>query len=189
MASKFHDEFFQEKDAEHDALVAAVLEDIETIAALIYPVTSNESERQISGLETEKLIAGKNGFLVGYVDVVAHLNVRYAADKYTSELPYLIIDCKPRLVDIGAATRQIKTYQNLLYCQSRGNYREDIDRYRLNTHSQKVLVTNSHPSPSAHVIAKNENIALIIYDKETGRFSLTGNATQAAAIEALDATT
>jgi hypothetical protein len=171
--AKFHDEFFKQKDPEHDALVADVLENIEAVVELVYPIRF-DAERQIQNLETERMITGKNGFIIGYVDVIAHV---YDYSKDTRhEYPYLIIDAKPKLNDFGAVTRQIKTYQNLLYQQTHrqagygGSDYQEVSREYLDKYSQKVIITHSEPTRAALVLAKNENIFLIVHDKETGRF-------------------
>jgi hypothetical protein len=220
--TKFHDELLKQQDPEHDELVANILESIDAIAELIYPKTGEivisgfiyptnhkHKDRTIYGIKIEKLITGSNGFLVGYADVIAKIYEDWG-EKYRGGearmhyFPYLIIDAKPKLTDFGAVTRQIKTYQSLLYVREIEKERTDrclstqymrptdpstIDRDTLDKKSKMVIVTNSEPTRAALIIAKNEGISLIIHNKETGRFSLAdppkNNNTQAT----LEATT
>jgi hypothetical protein len=140
---------------------ACVLDDATRIFTTEYPF---EHKRSINK-ETEHIFYGYNRFILGFADVILEVGDYFTAYKGDSKLSnkeawaLFVIDCKPKLDDMGAVARQIKTYADQL-ARERGN-------------PDKVIITCSQDIPKyAKVIAENEAIKLVIYDKETGRFSL-----------------
>jgi len=74
-------------------------------------------------IETEKIYTNtRNGFIIGYADIVVQVRVKLETELITSQRTwcfdeekvfYIIIDAKPKLSSWGGPLRQVKTYMKL----------------------------------------------------------------------------
>ena len=138
----------------------------------------NEYTERYTEKETEHPFYGYNRFILGYGDVILTVNDRFNAHHdgsviSSTTVPALfVIDCKPKLEDMGAVARQIKTYAAELRDERKYAEGHGSRRMWIKPEVTKVIVTCLDPPRAAKVIAANEDIKLVIYDKDTGRFSL-----------------
>lgn len=109
---KFHDEFFRRSTPSHDELVALTLDNIEQVVKMVCEKKGIESSFIRSHVETEKICKARNGFIIGYIDVLGKFTFALW-DEENINLN-LVIDAKPELKSWGGPLRQIKTYMDVL---------------------------------------------------------------------------
>ena len=205
--SRFHDEFFQQKGTEHDDLIIrCVSEEIDNISSsciinyhAVLNVVNHMSHSGMSdridivsqkakGYETEAIVKGRNGFILGYADLIIYLEFeiglrtghtlddlkqKYGEYFYNScikELSspvfgFVVVEVKPKLDDVGAVIRQIKTYADSYHANSN---RED-PRFRGVYLPQpcvgKCIVTQSTTSEQVKKFLAHEEIGILTLER------------------------
>lgn len=198
--SRFHDEFFKPRGSKHDDLiircVSDELDNIVSNCTIDYQKVIGHLHNQmlsdrvdivsktVKGYETEAIVKGRNGFILGYADLIIYLEFgigirsgqtiedlkqRYGdyfyngcKDEISSPIQgFVVVEIKPTLDDIGAVIRQIKTYADSYNVDSN---RED-PRFRGVYKSQpcvgKCVVTQSKISNQVKKFLAHEGIDIL----------------------------
>jgi len=143
--SKFHDEFFHRGTPEHDRLV------LQTIAAR-NEIVSFIFDEGVVEYQTEVICKGRNGFIIGYADIV----FQYTPINEDAKGVAFIVECKPTLNSWGDTLRQLKTYMDLL-------------RFKLNMEQFGLIITYSTVDTETIGVLLHENVGLRTLDRETGK--------------------